>query len=88
MMKWCCNLWQRKKDYEKKRKKEDCKKKKKVPESVTFIQIFMIPHSSDIIGPLQYLLEKFLNRLRDRLDIVSNATPETWDVQTCYLDGL
>lgn len=48
----------------------------------------MIPHSSDIIGPLQYLLEKFLNRLRDRLDIVSNATPETWDVQTCYLDGL
>jgi len=72
----------------KKRKKEDCKKKKKVPESVTFIQIFMIPHSSDIIGPLQYLLEKFLNRLRDRLDIVSNTTPETWDVQTCYLDGL
>lgn len=74
--------------WKKKRKKEDCKKKKKVPESVTFIQIFMIPHSSDIIGPLQYLLEKFLNRLRDRLDIVSNATPETWDVQTCYLDGL
>lgn len=74
--------------WKKRKKKKDCKKKKKVPESITFIQIFMIPHSSDIIGPLQYLLEKFLNGLRDRLDIVSNTTPETWDVQTCYLDGL
>lgn len=50
----------------------------------------MIPHSSDIIGPLKYLLEKFLNSLKDRLAIVGNfhTAPEIWDVQTCYLEGL